>query len=750
MSNHTFLLFGYFRKSSHSGNKRFITLLWALTILIVATPGVTAIASDADGKSATPTASVFSAANPFYDASKLLYQAPPFDKIKDSDYAPALEEGMRRQRQEIDAIATNPEPPTFENTIVAMERTGALLTRVSKVFFNLTQSNTDDAMQKIEEDMAPKLSQHRDAIFLDAKLFGRVKAVYDQRAELKLDPESDHLVERYYQLFVRAGAQLSEEDKAKMRTINERLATLATDFGNNVLASTASGAVVIDDLKQLDGLSDGQIAGAADAAKQRHLDGKWLLPLMNTTTQPVLTYLKDRALRERIFKASTSRSDTDGANDNRALIAEMAQLRAERAKLLGYPNFAAYSLEDQMAKTPEAATDLMTRVAAAAVVNARAEAAKIQALIDQQAAASNTPSFKLEPWDWDFYAEQVRKAEYDLDESQISQYFELDRVLHDGLFFAAKQLYGLTFKERKDLPVYQPDVRVFEIFDANGKSIGLIYLDYFARDNKQGGAWMDSFVDQSDLLHQRPVVYNVCNFPKPAPGQADLMSFDDVTGMFHEFGHALHGFLSKTRYPLFSGAATPNDFAEFPSQFNENWALEPKVFANYARHYKTGAAMPDELVQKIKKSRTFNQGYATTEYVAAALLDMAWHELPADAPKQDPDTFEAAALQKYGVAVDEVPPRYRSTYFQHIWNGGYPAGYYSYLWTDVIAQDAFAWFTENGGMTRANGQHFVDTVLSRGGTKDAHQLYLDFRGKEPEIEPYLKKKGLTAIAPQQH
>lgn len=749
MSINFLLFFRYFSKASRPRTGRLLELSRVVTILIAATFVVTALVSGADSKSAEQTAPAFNAANPFYEPSKLLYQTPPFNKIKDSDYAPALEEGMRRQRKEMDAIAGNAEPPTFENTIVAMERTGLLLTRVTKVFFNLTQSTTDDDMQKIEEEMAPKLSQHRDAIFLDAKLFARVKAVYDRRAELKLDPESDHLVERYYQLFVRAGANLSEDDKTKMRAINERLATLATEFGKHVLASTAAGAIVIDDVKQLDGLTDAQIAGAADAAKARHLDGKWLLPLMNTTTQPALALLKDRALRERIFKASINRSDTDGENDNRALISEMAQLRAQRVKLLGYPNFAAYSLEDQMARNPEAATDLMTRVAAAAVVNARAEAAKIQALIDQQAAAANTPSFKLEPWDWDFYAEQVRKAEYDLDESQVNQYFELDRVLRDGVFFAANQLYGLTFKERKDLPVYHPDVRVFEIFDAKGKSMGLVYLDYFARDNKQGGAWMDSFVDQTDLLRQRPVVVNVCNFPKPAPGQPDLMSFDDVTTMFHEFGHALHGFLSKTNYPLFSGVATPNDFGEFPSQFNENWALEPKVFSNFAKHYKTGAPMPDELVAKIKKSGTFNQGYATTEYVAAALLDMAWHELPADAPRQDPDAFETAALKKYGVAIDEVPPRYRSTYFQHIWNGGYPAGYYSYLWTDVIAQDAFAWFTENGGMTRANGQHFVDTVLSRGGTKDAHQLYLDFRGKEPGIEPYLKKKGLASTPTKQ-
>ncbi len=728
------------------------TLPRLLTIAIAASLTLSAGVFAADAKpmsNHTEATMSFTASNPFYASSKLQYQTPAFDKIKDSDYTPALDEGMRQQRKEMAAIANNPEPATFENTIVAMEKTGALLTRTSKVFFNLSQSTTNDAIQKIEEDMAPKMSQHQDAITLDPKLFARVKAVYDQRATLKLDPESNHLVERYYDMFVRAGALLNDADKTKIKAMNERLATLSTEFGKNVLASTAAGAVVVDNKADLDGMSDDDIAAAAEAAKGRHLDGKYLLPLQNTTTQPALATLKNRALREKLFKNSISRSDTDGPNDNRAIISEMAQLRAQRAKLLGYPNYAAYALEDQMAKNPTAAIDLMTRVAAPAVVNAKAEAAKIQVLINTQAAVKHAMGVKLQPWDWDFYAEQVRKAEYDLDEAQIKPYFELDRVLKDGVFFAANQLYGLTFKERKDLPVYQPDVRVFEVFDDKNKSIALFYFDYFARDSKHGGAWMDTFVDQSDLLHQRPVIINVGNFTKPAPGQPALISFDDVTTMFHEFGHGLHGMLSNVKYPLFSGANTPRDFVEFPSQFNENWALDPKVFANYAKHYKTGAPMPADLVAKIKKSGTFNQGYATTEYVAAALLDMAWHELPADAPRQDADAFETAALKKYGVAVDEVPPRYRSTYFQHIWSGGYAAGYYAYLWTAVLAQDAFQWFSEHGGLTRANGQHYEDTVLSRGGTKDAHQLYLDFRGKEPSVEPYLEKKGLTAKPAQQ-
>ncbi len=724
-----------------------------LTIAIAASLTLSTGAFAADAKSTDkpamqPAAMSFNASNPFYAPSKLQYQAPMFDKIKDSDYTPALDEGMRQQRKEMDAIANNPKPATFDNTIVAMERSGQLLTRTGKVFFNLSQSTTNDAIQKIEEEMAPKMSQHQDAITLDAKLFARVKAVYDHRAKLKLDPESNHLVERYYDMFVRAGALLNDADKTKIKALNERLASLSTEFGKNVLASTAAGAVVVDNKADLDGMSDEDIAAAAEAAKGRKLDGKWLLTLQNHTTQPQLASLTNRALREKLFKASLNRSDSDGPNDNRAIISEMAQLRAQRAKLLGYPTYADYTLEDQMAKNPTAANDLMKRVAASAVVNAKAEAAKIQELINAQAAKKHAVGFVLQPWDWDFYAEQVRKAEYDLDQAQIKPYFELDRVLKDGVFFAAHQMYGLTFEERKDLPVYQPDVRVFEVFNDKHESIALFYCDYYSRDSKHGGAWMDTFVDQSDLLHQRPVIINVGNFTKPAPGQPALISFDDVTTMFHEFGHGLHGLSSNVHYPLFSGASTPRDFVEFPSQFNENWALEPTVFANYAKHYKTGEPMPADLVAKIKKSGTFNQGYETTEYVAAALLDMAWHELPADAPRQDADAFEAAALQKYGVAVNEVPPRYRSTYFQHIWSNGYSAGYYAYTWTAVLAQDAFEWFKEHGGMTRANGQHLEDTVLSRGGTKDAHQLYLDFRGKEPSVEPYLEKKGLTEMPAQ--
>ena len=720
-----------------------------LTIAIAASLTLSAGAFAADAKSTDKpavqsAAAPFTAANPFYAPSKLQYQTPAFDRIKDSDYASALEEGMRQQRKEMEAIANNKAPPTFDNTLVAMERSGRLLARVSKVFFNLGQSNNNETLDKIKADITPKLSKHQDSIYLNSKLFARVQAIYDRRDKLHLDPESYHLVEKYQENFILAGAKLNDADKAKVSDINARLATLMTEFEKRLLDGVAASAIVVDNKAELDGMSDGDIAAAAQAATEQHKDGKYLIPLQNHSDQDVLSSLKNRALRERIMKASLSRGDVDGPYDTRPLIAEIAQLRAQHAALLGFKNHAAYAITNQMAHTPEAAVDLMTRVAAPAVAQAHAEAAKIQNMINEEAAAKHAMGFRMQPWDWDFYAEKVRKAEYDLDESQIKPYFELDRVLHDGVFFAAHELYGLNFKERKDLPVYQPDVRVFEIFDEHGKSIALFYCDYYARPNKQGGAWMDTFVDQSDLLGTRPVIVNVTNFTKPVPGQPALLSFDDVTTMFHEFGHGLHGLLSKTRYPLFSGTSTPRDFVEFPSQFNENWALDPKVFANYAKNYKTGEPMPAELVAKIKKSGTFNQGHDTTEYLESSLLDIAWHSLPADAPRQDADKFEADALKKYGVAVDEVPPRYRSPYFKHMWSEGYDAGYYAYIWTAVLAQDAFAWFTEHGGLTRANGQHFEDTVLSRGGTKDVHQLYLDFRGKEPSVEPYLEKKGLTA------
>jgi peptidyl-dipeptidase Dcp len=680
------------------------------------------------------------AANPFFSESTLPFHAPPFDKITDSDYAPAIEEGMKNQLAEIEAIANNPAPPTFANTLEAMERSGALLTRVTKVFFNLTTANTSDTLQKIKADEVPKLAAHSDAIFLNAKLFARVKALYDSRDSLKLDPESHYLIERYFKAFVRSGALLSEPDKETLRGLNQEEAKLTTKFEDDVLAETNNGAIVIDNKADLDGLSENDIAAAAELAKERKLDGKWVIALQNTTQQPAMTFLKNRAVRERLFQASVSRGNHGGDHDTKAIVARLAQLRPQRAKLLGYPDHATFTLDDQMAKTPQSAEQLLTGIVPAATAKARDEAARMQKLIDAEKGG-----FTLGPADWEYYAEKVRKAEYDLDNSQIKPYLELEHVLSDGVFFAANKLYGITFKERKDLPVYQPDVRVFEVFDANGKSLALFYADYFQRSNKDGGAWQDSFVDQSSLLGAQPVVINVTNFTKPPAGQHALLSFDDVTTMFHEFGHALHAMFSNIRYPMLGGVS--RDFVEFPSQFNEHWALDPTVFANYAKHYQTGKPMPQALVDKIKRSRTFNQGYAVTEYVSAALLDMAWHSLPADAPLQDVNGFEAASLKRFQVDLPQVPPRYHTTYFSHIWDGGYSAGYYAYLWSEVLDDDAFYWFKEHGGLTRANGQRFRDLVLSKGGTQDVATTFRNFRGRDPIVEPLLEERGLKGTKP---
>ncbi|MFT4196566.1 MAG: M3 family metallopeptidase, partial [Pseudoxanthomonas sp.] len=614
-------------------------------------------------------------ANPLLAASTLPFQAPPFDKIEDGDYLPAFEQGMKEHLEQIRKIADDPAPPTFANTLEAMERSGETLTRVSSVFFGLVQADTSDARQKIQEEVAPKLAAHQDEIYLDPKLFARIKTLYDQRDGLGLDPQQARLLEVTYKDFVRAGAQLSDADKDTLRKLNVEETTLSTAFHTKLVAAAAAGAVVVDDKARLDGLSEGDIASAAQDAAARKLDGKWLLALQNTTQQPVLASLKDRDLRAQVLKASETRSEQGDGNDTRQTIQRLAQLRAQKAKLLGFDSWAAYSLGDQMAGTPDKALKLLTDTVPAATAKARSEVVEMQKVIDAQ-----NGGFKLAASDWDFYSEQVRKAKYDLDESQIKPYFELDNVLQNGVFYAANQLYGLTFKERKDIPVYNPDVRVFEVFDKDGSSLALFYADYFKRDSKSGGAWMDEFVGQNALTGTKPVVYNVANFTKPAPGQPALLSFGDVTTMFHEFGHALHGMFSKVEYPSISGTSTSRDFVEFPSQFNEHWASDPQVFAHYAKHYQTGEAMPKELVDKIRKAKTFNQGYATTEYLAAALLDLAWHSLPADAPLQDVDKFEADALKKFKVDLAEVPPRYRTSYFDHIWGGGYSAGYYAYFW----------------------------------------------------------------------
>jgi len=682
----------------------------------------------------TPTAS-----NPLFVESTLPYYAPRFDLIRNEHYQPALEEGMRRQLAEIDAIAKQVQPPTFENTIEAMERSGALLTRANNAFSAVIGANTNDTLQKVDEAVSPKLAAHSDAIFLNDQLYRRVKSLYDRMNSSNLTPEQKALVERYNRDFVRAGAQLSEADKIRMRALNQELSKLRTDFTKKLLAGTKAGALVVDNASDLAGLSDAEIQGAADAAKSRGLTGKWVLPLQNTTQQPAQAELKNRAVRQRLFELSTMRTSRNDSNDTRGTIRRMAELRAEQAKLLGFPTWAAYSLDDQGAKNPDNAIKLLTDVVAPATARAREEIADMQKLIDAQGGG-----FKLQPWDYQYYAEQVRKAKYDLDESQIKPYFELNSVLQNGVFFAANKLYGLTFRERHDIPVWHPDVRTFDVIDANGQPLALFYADYFKRDNKQGGAWMSSFVDQSGLTGRKPVVYNVANFSKPSAGQPALLTYDDVSTMFHEFGHALHGMFSSVQYPRFSGTNVPRDFVEFPSQFNEHWALEPSVFANYAKHYQTGALMPAALVNKIKQARTFNQGFTTTELMGASLLDLAWHTLPAGTQVADVDAFEQNALRRYNLLIPEIPPRYRSPYFAHIWGGGYSAGYYAYTWSEVLDDDAYAWFVEHGGLTRDNGLRFRNMILSRGGTEDAATLYRNFRGRDPSVDALLIERGLKS------
>ncbi|WP_343269898.1 M3 family metallopeptidase [Kordiimonas marina] len=674
--------------------------------------------------------------NPFAKESTLPYQAPPFNMIKDSDYQPAFIEGMKLHIAEIDKIANNPAAPTFDNTIVAMEKSGRMLDRVSEAFFGVVQANTDDTLDKVQAAVSPKLSQHQDAIFLNDKLFKRVQTLYNERAKLGLDSEQAMLLKIYYQQFVRAGALLSPSDKAKLREMNTKLSKLETSFSQKLIAAAKDGALVVDNEKALAGLDKGTIAAAAADAKARGLDGKWILPLQNTTQQPALQSLSDRETREALFKKSWSRAELGDANDTRDTIEQIAHIRAQKAQLLGFPNWAAYKLEDQMVKTPKVAEDFIAKLVGPTTKAEKREAAEIQKEI-----TASGKNFKMKPYDWNYYSEKIRKAKYDLDESQIKPYFELHTVLEKGVFYAANQLYGLTFKKRTDIPVYQPDVMVYEVFDKDGSKLGLMYFDYYKRDNKSGGAWMSNFVGQSKLLGTKPVIYNVANFTKPAAGQPALISFDDVTTMFHEFGHALHGLFADQMYPTLSGTNTARDFVEFPSQFNEHWALDDKVLANYAINYKTGEKIPAALVEKIKKASKFNQGYALGELVAAAKLDLAWHSLPASAPKQDVDTFEAKTLASMGLDTKDVPPRYRSSYFLHIWANGYSAGYYAYLWTQMLENDAYAWMKEHGGLTRANGQRFRDMILSRGHTEDYDTMFKAFYGKEPDVGPMLEDRG---------
>ncbi|MHA3772621.1 M3 family metallopeptidase [Verrucomicrobiota bacterium sgz303538] len=677
--------------------------------------------------------------NPLFTESSLPFHHPPFDRIKDEHFVPAFERGMEEQLREVDVIAKASDRPTFENTIVALERSGQLLKRVNRIFSNLNGAHTNPALQKIESEMEPKLSAHRDAIRLNSALFARIQSLYEEREQLNLDPESAFLLERYHKDFVRAGARLSEKDKPRLKELNSELATLETTFRQNVLKEMNASTVVVDDGAELKGLSDHAIAAAAAAAEADGQKGKFALRILNTTGQPPLQSLENRALRQRLLETSLARNSHGGEFDTRTVVSRLARLRAERAQLLGYPNHAAYSLEDQTARTTDAVNKMLADLARPAVANARREAADMQAIIDQ-----NGGGFQLAPWDWAFYSEKVRQKKYAFDGEQLKPYFELDRVLRDGVFFAASKLFGITFKERKDLPVYQEDVRVFEVIDADGQPLALFIADLFARPSKRGGAWMNSYVEQATLLGTKPVVGNHMNIPKPAAGEPALLTFDEVNTLFHEFGHALHGMFSNVKYPRFTGTSVPRDFVEFPSQVNEMWAVWPEVLKNYAKHYQTGEPMPAELIDKVIAIKQFNQGYATTEYLAAALLDQAWHQLaPGNVPEpSDVTAFEAEALKKAGVDLPTVPPRYRSTYFSHSFSGGYSAGYYSYIWSEVLDADSVEWFKRNGGLTRKNGDHYRHAVLSRGGSAEAMSLYRELTGHEPEVQPLLKRRGL--------
>jgi peptidyl-dipeptidase Dcp len=690
-------------------------------------------------QSTTPAAA---AENPFYAKSTLPFQYPPFDKIRNEHYRPAFDKGMAEQLAEVQTIAGNPEAPSFDNTIVAMERSGQLLTRVNITFNNLAGAHTNDELKKIDLEMAPKLQAHVDTIYLNPALFARVQQLHDQRDKLGLDAEGKRLLERYYIDFVRAGAKLTEEQKTRVKAINEELATLNTKFSQNLLEDTNASAVVVDTKEELDGLSEGQIAALAEAAKARGHEGKYVIQIILPTPQPALGQLKNRALRERVYRAAIERGNRGNAHDNKPVLTRIVKLRAERAALLGHKTHADYVLEVETARTATAVNKLLAKLAPAAVANARKEAAAMQKVIDAQKGG-----FKLEPWDWAFYAEQVRKARYDFDEAQMKPYLELDRVLQDGVFFAAGKVYGLTFKERKDLPVYQEDVRVFDVFEENGTQLGLFLFDPYSRESKRGGAWMNAYVQQNTLLGDAPVIANHLNVPKPPKGEPTLLTWDEANTIFHEFGHALHGLFSSVKYPYFTGTNVPRDFVEYPSQVNEMWMTWPEVLKNFARHYQTGEPMPQALVDKLKASEKFNQGFTTTEYLAASLLDQAWHQLPAArADVKDVIAFEDAALKKAGVKVKEVTTRYRSTYFNHIFGGGYSAGYYSYIWSEVLDADTVEWFKEKGGMTRANGDEFRAKLLSRGGSVDAIELFKSFRGREPDIKPLLERRGLKASA----
>lgn len=709
-----------------------------LTTVAAAVSVFPAVAAPAAARPAATAPATLPSSNPFAKPSTLPFQTPDFARIKDSDYLPAIVAGMAQQKREIAAIANNPAPPSFNNTMVPLERSGQLLERAYFAFSAVNGANTNDTLQETDTKTSPLLAAHQDWIYLNEKLFKRVKALHDKQSTLNLNPEQAKLLDVYYKQFVHAGAQLPPAKQAELKAMNQRLSVLQTEFTQKLLAAAKAGALRVTDKGALDGLSEQQLAAAAQAAKERKVDG-YLLPLQNTTQQPALESLTRHETRQALFDASLNRAEKGDSNDTRNLISEIAQLRARKAALFGKPNWADYTLYDQMAKTRETAIGFLDRLAPAVSAKERQEAANIRAL-----AASQGATFQVTPADWNFYAEQIRKQRYALNNDELKPYFEFNKVLTDGVFFAANQLYGLTFTERKDIPTWTPDMRVFQVIDQDGKELALFMIDPWKRDNKSGGAWMSNLVSQSYLRGTKPVIFNVENFTKPAPGQPALVSWDDVTTMFHEFGHALHGIFAAQTYPTLQGTNVARDFVEFPSQFNENWALDPKVLPNYAVHYRTGQTIPQELVDKIKRSRTFNQGYELGEVLEAARLDLDWHSLSADAPRQDVDRFEAQALATGGFDTADVPPRYRSSYFLHIWANGYSAGYYAYPWTRMLAQDAFDWFQSHGGLTRENGQRFRDMILSRGNTIDYAEMYRAFAGHDPSIDPYLAYYGLTA------
>ena len=677
-----------------------------------------------------PDASLSS--NPLMKKSKLQYEAPEFDKIKNEHFKTAFEFGLKQHDAEILKIANNPEKATFENTLVALEKSGEVLKRAIIIFSNLTGANTNPTLQALDEEYAPIFAAHSDKMYLNEKLYQRIKSI----SENGLDAESKKLLQFYKQNFEIAGANLSVSDKEKLKQINQELASLSTQYSNKLLEARKQGGVFFSDAKELDGLTADEIAAAANDAKNAGKEGQYLLALQNTTQQPLLQNLKNRATREKLFKASWTRAEKNDGNDTRETIENLAALRLKKAQVLGKKSFAEWKLQDQMAKTPEAASKLMNQLAIPAVETAKREAKDIQDLIDQQKGG-----FKLEPWDWNYYAEQVRKAKFDLDESEIKPYFEITTVLEKGVFFAAEKFYGLTFKKRTDLPVYHPDVVTYEVFDHDGKSLAIYYLDFYTRDSKNGGAWMSNFVEQSYLLGTKPVIVNCYNYQKPAAGKPSLISFDDVETIFHEFGHSIHGMFASQKYPSLSGTNVPRDFVEFPSQINEHWALNPTVLKNYALHYETKKPIPQTLVDKIKKAATFNQGYMTTELVSAAELDMDWHTVTGENQLIPVLDFEKQSLAKNGFTLSTVPPRYHSPYFAHIWGGGYSAGYYAYLWSETLDSDAWEWIENNGGLTRENGDRFRKYILSVGNSVDLNQAFRDFTGHDPDIKPLLRNRG---------